>query len=276
MRIKILTCGGIGLLLLSWLARLWGVPPHPELSISMSHDSAYIVQLAQNLGAGKGFVNDATFLTFLNLGRPPVPYHNANPLYACLIVLWSKISGWGAPQAGVALSITAHTLAMGLVFLLLNRLGTAEVPAAVGAALAGLFPSTWRESYAILPDMMALFWMVLTAYLLVEAVQRKGYWWWATAGAAFGLAWLTRSTALFLLPALAWYGWRKASFRLASSAVFGGAALLVCLPWLIHTQLVWGNPFRSDGVWYWLQDYYTRDTNRTPSTCGMAQRHRPH
>lgn len=249
-----------GLLALLWIVRLWWIPSQADLSLSMSHDSAYILQLARNLENGKGFVNDATFLTFLNLGTPPVPYHNANPLYACLIVMAAKMTGWALPAAGVAISVTAHILAVVLMFLILRRLGFSPTAACAGAGVAGLFPSIWRESYTILPDMLTLFWMLLAVFLVIESVERRSYGWWAMAGMAFGLAWLTRSTALLLLPGLAWYGWRKGrGWRdVGRFAVAFALMALTCLPWLLHTWRTWGNPFRSDTTWSGLQDYYTR------------------
>src|SRR5437764_1417774 len=59
----------------------------------------------------------------------------------------------------------------------------------------------------------------------------------ALAGGLFGLAWLTRSTAMLALPAVGVFlvlrdGWKAA---LRDAGVFAAAAVLVALPWLWHT-----------------------------------------
>jgi hypothetical protein len=63
-----------------------------------------------------------------------------------------------------------------------------------------------------------------------------------------GLAWLVRSAAIALVPALVlWllltHGWRRALSRFV---LLGITAAAISSPWLIHTAKTWGSPFRSD------------------------------
>ena len=67
-------------------------------------------------------------------------------------------------------------------------------------------------------------------------------------GALLGLAWLTRSAAITVAPAMAvWIviqlGWRQ---LLRTGARIGIAFLVMVSPWLVHTAMVWGDPLRSD------------------------------
>ena len=131
--------------------------------------------------------------------------------------------------------------------------GGADIPGLHGT----LFSSTFTESLQYTPDALCLAFVVAC----VACVARTtGVWWAVAGGVLFGLAWLTRSSAILVLPAIAVYlllahGWRRAVARLA---VLGGTAFLIALPWLVHTARVWGNPLRSDASYYLWQEYHAR------------------
>jgi 4-amino-4-deoxy-L-arabinose transferase-like glycosyltransferase len=78
---------------------------------------------------------------------------------------------------------------------------------------------------------------------------RRTRWSPVMAGVFFGIAWLTRSTAVLALPAIGIYMLLDRGFRrtLLDGLVMGLAALVVASPWLVYTAQVWGSPFRSDG-----------------------------
>src|SRR5436309_14577919 len=66
------------------LARMLLVPTRPEFTYAFSHDSGYLADVAANLLSGKGYVDDALWLVFLQPASVPMPYHNANPLFPTL------------------------------------------------------------------------------------------------------------------------------------------------------------------------------------------------
>src|SRR5712664_592271 len=75
------------------LLRIVTIPAHPESTNGFWHDSAYLTIIARNLLAGRGYVNDAHWLVFLNPDTLPMPYHNGNPLYPTLMAVISFASG---------------------------------------------------------------------------------------------------------------------------------------------------------------------------------------
>src|SRR5207248_5813130 len=85
-------------------ARLALLPADPEVVPGFSHDSNYIAIVANNLLAGRGYVNDALWLVFLQPEQLPMPFHNANPLLPTAVagVVWA--TGQSAAWAGLAVS----------------------------------------------------------------------------------------------------------------------------------------------------------------------------
>jgi 4-amino-4-deoxy-L-arabinose transferase-like glycosyltransferase len=109
----------------------------------------------------------------------------------------------------------------------------------------------------MLPDTLTLTLLIAGSACFVRAENRLLA---AASGILFGAAWLTRSTASLMGPALAVYAfavwrWPAALFRLSLAAA---TAFLLAVPWLIHTAHVWGSPFRSDAPYYVFQDFYAR------------------
>ncbi len=101
----------------------------------------------------------------------------------------------------------------------------------VAGLAAALYPELvwysvhfWSETLFVV-----LLWAALDRLLAPTAPGRSAV---ALAGALWGLASLTRETALFLLPVvLAWMAWPRTSRAWKDSALFAGACLLVVLPW---------------------------------------------
>ena len=238
------------------LLRLLLVPVESTVG-GFSHDSAYIALLAENLVAGNGYINDALWLVFLDPPALPMPFHNANPLYPTLTATLSWITGKSVIWAGFALTATAHAVLIGTLVSLLRPWISAYTPRIMLATLAAFFPPIFESSLVYLPDLVGLVFVLAAVACLVRLEQPLGS---ILAGVFMGLAWLTRSSEIFALPMIAVFllfrdGWRGALLRLT---LLGMMALVVALPWLLHTASVWGNPFRSDTTYYWLQDYYAR------------------
>lgn len=238
------------------------LPSDLEVSRAVSHDSGYIGILARNLLDGRGYVNDAHWLLFLNPPALPMAFHNANPLYPTLTGIVMALTGSGPITAAVVLSILGSALSAIGVFFLVRHFGVSERLAVACAAVPLFLPPLFRISFAALPDALAT---GLILCLLAVVVRARDWSHWLMAGAVFGLAWLTRSTAVLVLPAigiwvLARIGWRQA-WRAGLLAAAG--ALVIVAPWLVRNAIVRGTPFESDSSFYLLIDYYADRTGRS-------------
>lgn len=219
------------------------------------HDSAYIALVANNLLGGRGYVNDAHWLLFVEADTLPVRFHNANPLYPTLVAGLSWLTGREPIWCGLALSRLSGSLLFAALFLLAGRWQQEPWPRVAIASGGLFFPAVFDTTLQMLPDALCT---ALQACCLALVVLGHGWRAWAGAGLCLGLAWLTRSSALLLVPSLAVFavaqlGWKQA---LAPLGVLGGVALVVVSPWLVHTQQAWGDPFRSDAGYYLWQDYH--------------------
>jgi 4-amino-4-deoxy-L-arabinose transferase-like glycosyltransferase len=225
--------------------RVVTLPRDPMHAQGFPHDAAYLAIVAQNLHAGKGFVLDALWLVCLQPARLPMPYHNANPLFPVMTAGAMGLFGLDAPSAGFLISALSSAGLMLALFFLLKRYVPNPRAAFGAAALAALFPPVWGLSWVAITDVT---WVMFVAALLAALVRSDKLAMAALAGVFFGLAWLVRSAAIMLVPALViWllltHGWRRALSRFA---LLGITAAAISSPWLIHTAKIWGSPFRSD------------------------------
>ena len=266
------------------LVRLLLIPSDPSVDAGFTHDGGYIAIVARNLAAGRGLVNDACWLMFVNPPHLPMAFHNSNPLY---IVATAGVSSWlhcNTPYAESVVSVLSNGLLGIAVFLLVLRFVPRVWPAAIAGAAAMLFPPNWTESFMTTSDALAtgLLFCAVAAWVWAGRPVH-----WLGVGALFGLAWLTRSTATLIVPGLlCWLLLRKGvRSTIAAAALAGLAALLVASPWLYHTYLVRGSPFASDSGYYWLQDYFAAARHSTvdqywrsmvaPPSVGEVIRHDP-
>lgn len=239
------------------LFRLITDPANPENDFTFHHDSAYLATVAQNVVAGKGYVNDALWLVFLNPERLPMPFHNGNPLYPTLVAVLSSTTGMNIFASGYVISVLSSGL-LGLSLFLLIQVYCKSWSTAALIALAGtLFPLTLMDSYCYLTDALyaALFFATWASLVRISSGRHA-----VLAGILFGATWLTRSQAILMIPSVLVFvllkiasisGYKSALKRLL---VFGCAAFLVISPWLIHQYRVWGDPFRSDSSYYLLEE----------------------
>ena len=228
------------------------IPSAADVTRSFSHDGAYTAIVARNLLAGRGLVNDASWLVFLDPVRLPMPFHNANPLYTLATAGIAAASGGDVVYAGLVVSALSSAMLVLAVLWLVSYFTTRRVALTV-AVMASLFPPIFQLSLSMLPDALCL---ALSVAFMAGFIRIETRGTWVAAGMLFGLAWLTRSSATLLLPAafvyglLAW-GWRRTIVRCAG---VGFATLVVVSPWLWHNYTVWGSPLRSDAGYYLIQD----------------------
>lgn len=233
------------------------IPSSPENTFGYSHDSAYITIVARNVLNGRGLVNDASWLVFLNPATLPMPFHNVNPLYPIAIAWVAGLIGVNVEYAGFLLSAISISLVPLVCFALLIRLGIQPRMALFPALAPALTPGLTEVSMTFLPDALAT---VLSLSFFACIIRMESYRHAALAGLFLGISWLTRSTAVLLLPAAFIYifltsNWRRAFNRVV---VIGVAAGVVALPWLVYTARTWGSPFRSDSAYYLFENYYAR------------------
>src|SRR5438094_4755457 len=234
------------------IARILLIPNHPEFTHGFSHDSGYLADVAANLRSGKGYVDDALWLVFLQPASVPMPYHNANPLFPTLTAALAIVTG-NVFQAGFLLGILASAILFVALFALIRPYVDRPVHA-MGLALAVvLFPPVLHESFLYLTDALCTALLVASVAVLQRARSAKGD---LACGVLLGLAWLTRAATILAVPALVVYLLVRypISVGLRKLAVVTVAALIVASPWLIHTKAVWGSYLRSDSEFSIVQD----------------------
>ncbi len=235
------------------LLRIFAIPTAAAQSNSFTHDSAYISIVADQVRTGNGLVNPAHWLVFLNPSKLPQPLHNANPGYILTIATVGTLIHWDSPRTGLLISALSSVLLLTGIFFLLRQYQADWRWAALTAALVALFPANFADSLGIIPDALCT---ALCVWAIAFAVRKPAVVWnMCLAGVLLGLAWLCRSSAILVWPALLWWifrgiPWRNAAFAMASF-------LITISPWLIHTNRVWGSPLRSDASIYLFQSYHT-------------------
>jgi Mannosyltransferase (PIG-V) len=163
------------------------------------------------------------------------------PLYPGLVAALGRLLGGHYVLAGIAVSLAAALAG----FLLLYRLAEDRL-GAEGARRSVLYLALFPMSLflqAIYSESLFLA-LALAAFLLAERGR------WPAAGAAAGLALLTRPAAVALLPALALLAWRAPRRRNALANLALAPALFLLYPLLLWAEV--GDPLafaRAQETW---------------------------
>lgn len=170
---------------------------------------------------------------------------------------WIQIAAWAALTNGfdrydsaIAFGnecmLIAKVVSAGLLYVLGRRLGFGRLAAAVATLLFGLSPLELVYGRWTYLDNLVTPWLLL-AFVLAYSPRRSL---WAVTGAAlsFGMAVLTKETALVLLPAFAWAVWQNLDPRNRAhtlvTASFAGILLMSLYPLL---ALYKGELFEGQG-----------------------------
>jgi 4-amino-4-deoxy-L-arabinose transferase-like glycosyltransferase len=189
--------------------------------------------LANLLADGEGWIRPYEFV--LNGVRDPTAEHP--PLYILYLTGWSALGLDTIAWHRVA-SCLLGAAAVGVTGLLGRRVGGDRAGLAA-AGLAAVYPLLWVIDGSIMTESMYALTVALVLLAAVAAAQDPTPRRFALAGAAMGLAALTRSEAV-LLPAILGVplvlvavrtGWRPRFARLAATGV---AFVLVLSPWLVR------------------------------------------
>lgn len=207
-------------------------------------DAFWYSLVAQNISAGRGFVTPVGGLFTESFHYADTAQHP--PLYPLVLALADTlgITGDTAPRLLGALFGGATVAGVGLLG---RRVGGPAV-GLLGAALAALYPLLIVADGALLSETLfgpIVAFTLLAAWRLGEEPTVR---WAALVGLGIGLAALTRSEALLLLPLLAlplaWRGGggRARWLRLGAA---GACAAVVLAPWVVRNWIVFDRPLMS-------------------------------
>lgn len=207
-------------------------PPMPALS-----DTFWFQVASDQLIKGNGF------RVLLNGHYMPSAIHP--PLYVLWLVVWKEVG----LHSDEALRATGAVLSMGTITL------TGAVGRAVGGAWVGIAAAAVVAIHPLLvaTDMTLLsepLYAAVVAGALLCAVklrETRGAAWAVTLGVCLGLATLTRSEAVFLIPLLGlaavWGGSRWVHWR--GFGIVAVCAALTISPWAIRNWSEFGRPLLS-------------------------------
>ncbi len=173
------------------------------------------------------------------------------PLYYLLEAGWAKLTGASPidPQSGPRLRLLNALIGClgvaGTFFLGRWAFDSAEI-GLIAAALPALLPMNGALSGALSNDPLLI--ALCTWTLAVCALAMTKGWTWklaAVVGVLAGLAFLTKTTALGLAPALLVAALAKQVQRpkVGQVALCAAVAICVALPWWIRNQHLYGDPF---------------------------------
>jgi Dolichyl-phosphate-mannose-protein mannosyltransferase len=193
-------------------------------------DDQWYHAVANGLADGHGFANP--------LDGRPTAFHL--PLFPAVLAIGSKV-GATSYQAHQAIGWALGAGTVVVVGLIGRRLGGERLGLIAAAAAALYLPLAINDSLLMSESLYGL---LIAAVLLLALRLREA----ATArralglGIAVGLAALTRSEALLLVPLLAPVAWRAGGRRLRNAGLVCAAVAIVVLPWCVRNSLVFDRP----------------------------------
>jgi 4-amino-4-deoxy-L-arabinose transferase-like glycosyltransferase len=166
---------------------------------------------------------------YLYLGRT-IPTTEKPPLYPTVLALpsWLGLDSYAAHRVA---SCLLGGVAVVLIGLLGRRVGGDRI-GLLAAVVAAVYPALWMLDASVRSESLYL---PLIALALLLAYARRFVW----LGAVIGLAALTRSEALLLLPLLLLFLPRP---RLRPALVAVGCCFLVVAPWLARNWITFNQP----------------------------------
>ena len=172
------------------------------------------------------------------------PFYYQPFYYAVFLPLIRMLGGrlWAVVLAQIALGGATIWLAGMIGEKVVGRVG-----GVLAAWLTALSPALILYAPFHLNETLQAFNLTLLFYLVLIAVERRRWYWWAICGSVAGIATLTRGNAILLaIPIAVWAVYRavrdkERRWKIAGyAAAFAGALLLVELPFIWHNTRVRG------------------------------------
>jgi len=132
-------------------------------------------------------------------------------------------------------------------FFLGKRLALPQSTSLLACIVLACCPILLFTSVHIWADILLALLVCLTLLLFLLAIERNAKSLFASAGVAFGLAILSKETAVLMLPALLYATFKEGAFTrgLTRLLYFGVPAVMVCSPWFYHFHQVTGVFFKG-------------------------------
>jgi len=219
-----------------------------------NNDEPSYVDLAQRIARGDGFTATGPERCHLSLGLIEHIETNRQPLAP---YLWSLFAD---DSRATAVRLRLFNLGLGCVLIVLvvvlgHRLWGWR--GSLGAAaLLSVSCLMLDMSAAVMVEPLLGIWFLIFLVSAVAATCSGRWWTWAVSGAAAGLGWLTKGSALLWLPALAVaaaYAGGKWQRRLGGLLLAFAMFVIVAMPLMARNLRLYGNPLYSlPGVLMWM------------------------
>jgi 4-amino-4-deoxy-L-arabinose transferase-like glycosyltransferase len=214
--------------------------------VSMAGDASYFHATANLLAEGKGFIEPFVYVAY-DMSVPTASHPPLYPLVLAPVSLLGGTSELAHRTAGCFIGIACL-----IVLALLARRLAGDRAGLAAAAIAAVYPILIAADGALMSE--ALYGLLVATALLMalRLHERRDLWSAAGLGAAIGLAALTRSEALGLIPLLAWPlalrgggtdTGASGRRRVARLALVTGACVLVLAPWGVRNWSAFDEPF---------------------------------
>jgi hypothetical protein len=239
--------------------------------LSFFDDDAFFRGTAQLLAHGHGYIRPLDF----DFHGQSIPTAEHPPLYPLLLSVPSALGLEGLDAARmIGVAIGTGTVA---VAALIARRVAGDRAGLAAAVLCAAYPSFIAADGAIMSETLFGFLVALGVLMALRLRTRPSPVVAAGLGVAVGLAALTRSEGLLLLPLLGVPAlWRASGHRLALGAAASLATVVVLAPWVVRNADVFGRPVLSDNQGTLLagsncrRTYYGRDIGWFSVACVAA------
>ncbi|MFL5802776.1 MAG: ArnT family glycosyltransferase [Roseiflexaceae bacterium] len=155
---------------------------------------------------------------------PYTYWYDHAPAGWIFLAAWMALSGgplaFGNPiDSGRVLMLLLHLAMVYRLYQVARKLGCGPAPAAFGVLLFSLSPLAIFYQRPVMLDSLMLFWLLISLDLLLDGQGRLSRV--ALSGFCFGLALLSKETAVFLLPAMLYIAFRERRAHHGGFAVGG-------------------------------------------------------
>lgn len=213
-------------------------------NIVLEGDEVFYSQLAKNLYYGEGYT--ITFVNFVSLSHPiGAPDLYWPPLLPCVIYFFFIIFGVSEFSAKLV-SVVFGSLLVFPAYFLGKQLFNKKI-GFLSAFLVAITRSLVWFSIQVFSDTLLAFFLAACVYWNIKNTETNDLKYGILSGFFFGLAYLTRFSAIIFLPILLFYlllGKSKKSVY--SLFLFIVSFFLIISPWLIRNFLLTGNAFFTE------------------------------